>query len=287
MSTLNNIGVKNPSGKRERIVISCVTFETVKVVDPIVFYDATIVHLINYIKDEADSNLKVYLDFCEEVKRQLKEKMNLSDDCIFLHRNPVYDFESMMQLMHEILSGEKARYSDDVDIYVNVSAGTSEYIAAATIASMMVPDVKPFSVSTKQYFIPSRLLKEIYYEGDRPVGMSKEVREPTILSTYPIEQPKEDLVRGLRTFHKMKQMKIKTSHKNVIKELINNGLWDYIPPQRNKSSHQTDDLKNQSVIMHYRRHFLEKWEGCGWIVKTGREHVLTTSGLCVINIFYK
>lgn len=286
MAVTGEVILKNPSGKRERIVISCVTFETAKVVDPIVFYDATVVHLINYIKDETDPNLKVYSDFCDEVKRQLKEKTNLNEERIFVHRYPVYDFESMMQIMHKILREEKARYQNDVDIYVNVSAGTSEYTAAATIASMMIPDVKPFTVSTKQYFIPSRLLKEIYYDGDRPVGMSKEVRDPTVLSTYPIEQPPEDLVRGLRLFHKMKQNKIKTSHKNVIRELMDGDLWGYNYPLKKNGSPSSEDLRNQSVIMHYRRHFLEKWESNGWIIKNSREYELTNSGLCVINVFY-
>ncbi|NBK26015.1 MAG: hypothetical protein EOM68_28875 [Spirochaetia bacterium] len=88
-------------------MVSCVTFETSKVVDPILFYKATRVHLINYVKDEKDPDLQVYGDFCGEVMRQLREGMGMDDQQMVLHRRPVYDFSSMMEVLHQVLRSEK------------------------------------------------------------------------------------------------------------------------------------------------------------------------------------
>ena len=35
------------SGKKDRVVISCVTFEVAKIVDPVLYYEATRVHLLS------------------------------------------------------------------------------------------------------------------------------------------------------------------------------------------------------------------------------------------------
>jgi len=269
----------------QRVVVSCVTFETAKVVDPIVFYDAHRVHLINYVKDENDPDLRVYTDFCQEVIKQLQERLGMEGANIIVHRRPVYDFTSMMEVMHSILRQE-AKGEDVAEVLVNVSAGTSEYTAAATIASMMVPGVKPFTVSTRKYFVPPEKLRVIYYDQGRPIGMSKEVRDPTPLSIYPIEEPPEDLVRGLRVLQEMKEMKVRTSHKNVIRELMARGLWNY-QHQPRKGGVSDRGLKEQSITMHYRRHFLEKWVERGWVVNRDRGHDITESGLRVIETFFK
>ena len=267
------------------VVVSCVTFETSKVVDPILFYKATRVHLINYVKDEKDPDLQVYGDFCGEVMRQLRERTGMDDEQMVLHRRPVYDFSSMMEVLHQVLRSEKELGLNDKDVYVNVSAGTAEYTAAATIASMMVPGVKPFTVSTRKYFVPPDKLREIYYDGDRPVGMSKEVRDPSLLGIYPIEEPPEDLVRGLRVLHEMIQSKKRASQRSVIKELQLQGIWNYVHKPRRPGA--DNSKKEQSITMHYRRHFLEKWMEKGWVCKDERHLQITESGLCIINTFYK
>ena len=285
MTSANVHACQSSARAKEVVVVSCVTFETAKVVDPIFFYQATRVHLINYVKDENDPDLKVYGDFCQEVINQLRERMGMRDDQIVLHRRPVYDFSSMMEVLHCVLKEEKGPAIEDKEVYVNVSAGTAEYTAAATIASMMVPGVKPFTVSTRKYFVPPEKLREIYYEDNRPVGMSKEVRDPSLLGIYPIEEPPEDLVRGLRILHEMMKAKKRTSQKNVIQELETKGVWRYEHKPRRPGSDKAK--KDQSVTMHYRRHFLEKWKERGWLCQGDRRLEITESGLCIINTFYK
>ncbi|MFA7342184.1 MAG: hypothetical protein WCY65_03335, partial [Candidatus Methanomethylophilaceae archaeon] len=105
------------------------------------------------------------------------------------------------------------------------------------------------------------------------------------LGIYPIEEPPEDLVRGLRVLHEMIQSKKRASQRSVIKELQLQGIWNYVHKPRRPGA---DNSKNeQSITMHYRRHFLEKWMEKGWVCKDERHLQITESGLCIINTFYK
>ena len=56
------------SGRKDRVAISCVTFEVAKVVDPIEYYEATRVHLLS-TSSEGD----IYREFLDEVCRRISD----------------------------------------------------------------------------------------------------------------------------------------------------------------------------------------------------------------------
>ena len=47
------------SGRKDRVVIGCVTFETEKVVEPVKYYQADRAHIIHYVK-QGDRNSAIY-----------------------------------------------------------------------------------------------------------------------------------------------------------------------------------------------------------------------------------
>lgn len=273
------------SSRKYRIIVSCVTFETTKVVQPIKHYGANKTHLIYYVKDESNPAYSVYSEFLQEVKRQLIEDVGLDDDAIIVHCLPVYSFKHMMREVYRILRDESEHYGDEAEILVNVSSGTSEYTAAATIASMMVPGVMPFTVSTREFLIPTEMIRDIYYEQGRPVGMSKTVYSPTALQKYPMEPPPEDLVKGLKVFHDRALGGLPISHVWMIRALIEEGVW------RDGGEAQIPDggMKkisvSQSMKMYYIRHYLNKWCERGWMEKDETRHRLTDAGRNIIEMF--
>ena len=111
------------SGKKDRIVISCVTFDVAKVVSPIVHYEASRVHLIHYVKSD-----DIYQEFYDEVCARISEEIPRCE--IVEHNAEVFDFAKMMNVVSRIMEDEIERAEIRPDIYVNVSAGTSEYSAA-------------------------------------------------------------------------------------------------------------------------------------------------------------
>ena len=166
------------SGRKDRVVISCVTFEVAKVVDPIEYYEATRVHLLSTSKDG-----DIYREFLDEVcsritayskRTQIVKHISQKDE----NGNydfTVYDFQSVMRELLCIIQDEIEEHGENnVEIFVNISAGTSEYSAASLIASMMYHDCTlPFTVSTDEYSVSGDMVRKVFFDGDTPVGQAK------------------------------------------------------------------------------------------------------------------
>ena len=162
-------------------MIACVTFETVKITDPIKFYDIDKAHLIHYVKDPKSERGIVYQEFYDQVCRLIKEDSDNVTE-IKEHVEKVSQFLPMLKLVIKIIEDELTS-DEPTDLYVNISAGTSEYTAAAVIASMMKPEVIPFSVGTERYTVEDYDdIRRAYYTDDMvPVGLTKTVFEPTLV----------------------------------------------------------------------------------------------------------
>ena len=267
------------SGKKERVVISCVTFETVKISDPVKFYDATKAHLIHYIRKDLDpSRTQVYREFFDKVKENINSSGR--DVEIVEHNEVVSDFSKMLKTILWIIDSEQKK--GNCDIFVNISAGSSEYAAAATIASMMSKDVVPFTVGTRDFTISSdEDIRRMYYVGDTPMGLTRSTREPKILPVYEIEKPPEHLVRGLRVLKNEIDGKRSTSSSKIVPLLIENGVWL-------RETGGEGESKNQSFAVNYHRDFMKKWMELGWVEKDKlrKKDVITNKGANVINTFY-
>ena len=262
------------------VVVSCVTFETVKVVDPIVHLRADRAYILHYSEPRQSGKKDIYGTFYEEVVRQLKVRTQLGDDGIKEVQVKVYRFKEVLAALLEIL--QKERDQDNI-VYINVSAGSMEYAAASTLASMMVPGVRPVAVGVEKYFVDAEKARDVYFENDRPVGMAKSVFEPTELPTYPIDMPPVDLVRGLRILKNKLESKHLTSYPKMIAALKEMNAWTY-------EGLSGEGKVTQSEKMFYLRHYVEGWLNRGWALKEkgrrGRIR-LTVAGENVCDIFHR
>ena len=258
------------SGRKERILISCVSFEVAKIVDPAIYYEATRVHLIHYGKEE------VYQEFYDEVVKRLDEGLPKAT-VIEYGDDPIFDFERMMNLVLRIIRVEQKEYPS-ADIYVNISAGPSEYCAASLIASMMMKNITPFNVSSEKYQVPLSKIKDVFYEDGRPIGMTKTTREPNAFSTYAIQKPDEKLVLGLGLLDEQMANKRPTSAPVMIPLLAENGLIDYTKTDFGKP--------DQKSTMNYQRNFIDRWLSNGWVEKVSkREMMITDEGRTILDVF--
>ena len=259
------------SGRKERVLISCVSFEVAKIVDPAIYYEATRIHLIHYGRDN------IYQEFYDEVEKRLKEELPRAT--IIEHGDdPIFNFEKMMNLVLRIIRQEQKDSNNTADIYVNISAGPSEYSAASLIASMMMKDVMPFNVSSEQYQVPIEKIREVYYENGRPVGMTKVPKEPNLFSTYAIQRPDERLVLGLGLLNDQIIGKKKTSAPVMIPLLAENGLMTF--------TCETPGKPDQKSTMNYQRNFVDRWLDNGWVEKVSkREMRITDEGHAILDVF--
>ena len=271
----------NKSGKRKAVVISCVTFETAKVVEPIKFYNADVAHLIHF--DSKGGG--VYTEFYDRVIELINEPDGTSNIEIVEHNERVYKFKDMMRTILKIIDEEREK-DDYADIFVNVSAGTSEYTAAAVIASMMNDGVIAFTVSTEKYTISDDRIRDIYYEGGVPVGLCKSTHDPTMLPNYIIDKPEKNLVDGLRILDEKNMNREPTTAPEMISILRENKTWKRDDYTTNKNKDPYKSKRTESV--HYQRDFIDKWKGLNWVERDsfGKKYVVTKEGKIVLETFY-
>lgn len=241
-----------------RVVVACVTFETVMVVEPVKFYKADRVYLLHQAKDPP------YSDFLKEVQSQLGP---VGCDCVLKELN----VNSFKIVMKEVLCIIRKEQEEGNHVYVNVGAGPNVFAAAALIACMM-EGAKAFNVGTEVWTAKPK----IFYIDDKPVGMSRKVRNPYELPEFEIKAPKPELVRGLRAWHNLSMQKGLMNANNMIQKLEREGLLPEGGQQK---------TGKQAKVMKYRRTFLEPWLKEGWLEKDGRCLKLTEKGKGILDIF--
>lgn len=269
------------TGRKERIMIACVTFETTKVTDPVKFYESTRVHIIHFAQELPTSEFNIYEDFYNRVCEIINDESNNSTE-IINHNEKVSDFTVMLRTILNIIKMERIG-CEDCDIYVNISAGSSEYAAAAAIASMMSPGTIPFSVNTETYtIIGEDDLKKAYYRNEKPVGLTKTVRSPKTLPCYSIEMPMEHLVRALRILNERNAKKLPVSSGKMSPVLKDAGIWYRESKGIGRSDHRQSDAVN------YHRDFVTKWIDLGWVKKDElrKRFIVTEKGKNVIDTFH-
>lgn len=264
-------------------MISCVTFETVKIAEPVRFYEATKIHLIHYVKDPQSENGKIYAEFYERVCEMIHENATAPVE-IIRHMENVNDFTTMLRTILCIIEDENDM-DEPSDIFVNISAGTSEYAAAAAVASMMMPGTIPFSVSTVEYQVKN--VRETFYENKKPVGLTRTVRNPKCLPKYTITIPDKNVVQGLRILDEMNKKKLPTKGPDVIRILKESNLW-----RREEGEivfdHRGKIKITRSDSVYYFRDFVEKWLSNGWVYRDEfkKRYFLTDEGRIILDTFY-
>lgn len=288
-------------GPIERIVISCVTFDTVKITDPIKYYDATKAYLLHYCEEDSnyeeyfervleilgeyfDTSVNVYGDNdskkgkpdlnnsskvqnAEDPDKRMVKKLIVEDV-----NEPVFNFQNMLKVLFNIMSEERSSDSKSKNpIYVNISAGTSEYSAAALIASMMFDNVIVFSVFTKEHTVDNKNQKLYYDENGKFIGLARAVKDPTPINNFSIPRPDRNVVLSLRLYSEEEF----PSATRMIEALKDKGLWG--KPDGN--------LPNEK--MRFQRQFIDRWLNEGLIEKKRRgEYLLTASGKFAVDTYY-
>ena len=272
-----------PSGRKKRIMVACVTFETSKVVEPALYYEINKAHIIHYVKDPDSESGKIYDSFrrrvCERLESESPREVEIVE-----YNERVSDFSVMLRTVLSIIQMENSG-EEGCEIYVNISSGSPEYAAAATVASMMVPGTIPFSVNTKEYTVSTDRIRDVYFVDDQPVGMTKTTYPPRTMPIYAINIPEEHLVRGLRILGHRNEAKLSVTSGRMVEALKEAGLW-----YRDTESDDPDRKANQrqTEAVYYQRDFISKWLKNGWIVKDDlrNRYILTESGTTVIGTFY-
>jgi len=269
------------SGRKERIVIECVMMDVAMVVEPALYYEADTVHLIHYSKNHRDNISTTYGKFFDEAKKQISERLKTD---IVEHDANVYDFRAMMRTLLEIVSSERRRTGGIMDVYVNISAGTTEYSAAAMLVCMQNRSLTAFTLRTSEYTIQNEDIERLLYRDGKPVGFSTAVEEPEMIVTFDPERQDAQLVACLGVLKEEQSRKRNVYAADVINGLKILGAWNYEPDRRRG---RTDD--EQKELMYLKRAYLEPMAKKGWVVKNelvkGRWDI-TPEGEAIIDVYH-
>lgn len=260
------------SGKKTTTVISCTTFETVKVSDPIVYYEADRAHVI-YMSKEGDDRRDFYEGLIREIREQVLSKRDVE---IIAHNSKVYRYSEMLRKVNDIIRQERELFGRFVDIYVNISSGSSEYAAAAMCACMMNPGTIPFTVRVKEHNVPIDRYKELIEEGS-PFGDARSVYPPKMVETFNIDPPQEEMVRYLAFFASLDGRP--HTNASIIRMMDEADVWRYDNKDGSKSK--------QALSNAFRRNVLEPLLDKGWLEKGRTENrwSITPSGQVILDIF--
>ena len=280
------MGCALQSGRKRRIMIACVTFETTKVTDPIEFYEINRAHIIHYVRDSTDESQNVYQEFYDRVKEIIRNDPLRKVDVVE-HIGKVTDFQLMLKTVLEIIESERisaGKAGEECDIYVNISSGGPEYAAASAIAAMMIPGTIPFSVGTKEYTVDAEGIRKNYFIDNKPVGLTKTTYNPKSLPSYSIQIPEEHLVRGLRILAQRNSDRLSVTSGNMVAALKEEGLWY----RDTDSMLYKKEAQRQIEAVYYQRDFINKWLDYDWIQKDDltRKYILTPEGRTIIDTFY-
>ncbi len=262
-------------------MISCVTFETAKVVEPALYYEINKFHMIHYVKNPGTESGRIYEEFSDRVEELLKSQSRLDIE-IVKHNESVSNFSKMLSLILEIIRADRKEH-EGCEIFVNISAGSPEFAAAAAIASMM-EGATAFSVGSQEYTVKDEKIREIYFVDGKPVGLTKKTYDPRVLPSYTIEMPPEHLVRALRILEDRNSRNLSVTSGKMVEAIQYAGLW-----HRNiESSESKKSNERQTKAVYYQRDFITKWSEKGWVVKDSlhKHYVLTDEGRNIINTFY-
>ena len=301
---------KNTGKSVERIVISCITFDTVKITDPIIHYDATKAYLVHYCDKKRNGEKTFYNELFDTVLEILDEHYDTTlleynvEECryedtqtgsetVMIDRpskklvkeltvvdvnEVVYDFNVMLKTVFSIMNFERKLDEDSKNpIYVNISAGSSEFSAAALMVSMMFDNVEVFSVHTKEHMIKN---EEHYYENGRFVGLAKSVKEPMPITNFTIPRPDKRLILSLKVYFNLGCLSAtETIRKLKEYSYTENGekikLWDW------------SDKEQPNEKMIFQRQFIDRWVSEGFVNRISRgTYELTDHGRFTINTYY-
>ena len=270
----------NTSGKKEVVVICCLTTEVVKVVEPVKFYEATRVHIISHLNPDGNNpDDKFFSAFLNEAKRQIKE-YNATE--VIVNYANILDYQDMLRTIIGIVAEENTR--DDASIlYVNISSGTPEYIAGAMLAATQNSDLIAFSVRSEAWSMGLDQTMDAYTVEGRPTGRTSEVSEPTMVMTFGPEVPNDRHVACLEVFRTQEADNRHLNFNEIIEALKEKGIWDYSPEIKKT---RTDDAQKERMFL--RRNYISPLLDRGWVVENRykrNKFDLTTKGEAIVEIY--
>lgn len=272
----------NPSGKKEAVVISCLTTEVVKVVEPIKFYEASRAYIIVHdASGEGSDNASFYTSLIEEARNQIE---SLQRATVKIETADILDYREVLKTIIRIIATERA-IDEMSTIYLNISSGTTEFATGAMLAAVQDEEIIAFSVKTKGTNLNLEQVVKVCIVDGRAIGTTKAVSDPIKVLTFGSDAPNDRLVACLEILKSQGVDKNYLNFNEIIDALKAKGVWDYVPEIKKT---RTDDSQKERMFL--RRNYITPMLDKGWVVENHMKRNkfdLTSKGEAIISIYGK
>ncbi len=257
------------TGIKPRVLLACLRYDVVKIIESVRAYTPQYVVTFH---DMFSDPTKERFFFGERFQELLDREFP---------NTTYYNFELKQKDFHEIartIEGAVCMLDnllDMPDVFVNISAGTNEFAAAATMVSMVHPNVTIFTQGELEDNLTQDVVRRAYYRDGEPTGLVTKVSEPVAIDVYQVDPPDKSLIIGLRILDENMNAGKSLMAKDMIKIFMDEGIWLRDSPS-----------KNDNVI--YLRDFVDKWIANGWVVRgqLRNQYKITEKGRMMIDTFY-
>ena len=257
------------TGIKPRVIIACIRYEIVKIVESIKAYSPQIAIVF-------DDKFSKPSDKRFEFVRKLQSIMDSEFPSVrsFYFGMNQKDFPEISKTLESAV-GHLNNLLNNPDIFINISAGTNEFAAAATITSMIHENVTIFTQDEEENNLTPELIEMACYKGKSPTGLVTKVSEPRALDVYRVPPPSKPLIVGLRLLDERMKEGRSPMAKDMVKLFMEEGIWMRDGPSQ-----------NDNVL--YLRDFVDKWIANGWVVRgqLRNQYRITEKGRMMIDTFY-
>ena len=270
-------------------------------------------------------------ELSDEERQAIKEKKELSmrelwdyekehgivceiEGMEFIEDSDIFNLDEMMRRLNETIENEKKKQSI---LYMSITDGTPEYIAAASILAMMneIPLIgSNYDAQMRDY---ENDLSYYTINGKMRAPLSREQQEKNRyieIKPIKIDKPDELELKCLKVFNSFDEPN-ERSNTNVVKKLIWTGLWNQKKTGNNdiklkdrtkgtslegkyyshdafdkdkKSDNENKITISNKEALHYHRHYIRRWyEEEKWIesIKYTDKYRVKPEAERLINIF--
>jgi len=185
--------------RTKTVVFACVSFETNKIVRPCIERKADEVHLYHYVKNPEEYRGTIYQQFYDRVEKLLRTSMK--GVRIVEHVVPIYDYISVQRDIDDTI---RAIRSEDPEskIYLFASAGSDEYVGAVYCAAHQFENIDILAASTKEFTVSAERIRDFYYDGDTPIGLTRETYPSKIIPIYDLSADDMNLLEAFHLYAK-------------------------------------------------------------------------------------
>lgn len=254
------------SGRRQSVLIFCISPLKELYLDPIEHYDPDMIYVFRSSRENAFAKIS------NEIYSTTKIECNSIREVV----TDTSDYGSILAEILDIREQLHKKYDDDLDIYLNISSGTHEFAAAASFASMLKKNMIAFSIDVDDYGVKISEIRDFIER------LSPELNFPEKIMMGDYNEPDKEMVTFLSILRDLALETKYPKHSDIIDLLKMSGAWMHNPKKKSGRGRTPIEKREE---MYLARHYFQPAIDNEWIRDSKKKIELTEKGMTILRVF--